>query len=41
MSQTSLGNTIEVTDESVRYDASVKKVLSNKHILAWILKYTM
>lgn len=40
MNQTSLANSIEAVNEKIRYDASVKKVLANKYILAWILKYT-
>ncbi len=40
MNQSSLANSIESVNEKIRYDASVKKVLANKYILAWILKYT-
>lgn len=39
--QTSLANSIDATKEKIKYDTQVKKVLANKIILAWILKYTM
>lgn len=39
--QTPLANDIDATNEKSKYDAQVKKVLANKIILAWILKYTM
>lgn len=38
---TSLANDIDATDGKSKYDAQVKKVLANKIILAWILKYTV
>ena len=38
---TSLANDIDATDGKSKYDAQVKKVLANKVILAWILKYTV
>ena len=39
--QTPLANDIDATDGKTKYDAQVKKVLANKVILSWILKYTM
>ena len=39
--KTQLTNAIEMADEKIKYDSEVKKVLSNKHILAWILKGTV
>lgn len=39
--QTSLANNIDATDGKIKYDIQVKKVLSNKWILARILKYTV
>ena len=39
--QTPLANDIDATDGKSKYDTQVKKVLANKVILAWILKYTM
>lgn len=38
---TLLANDIDATDGKAKYDAQVKKVLANKIILAWILKYTV
>lgn len=38
---TNISNIVEATDVSARYDAEVKKILSNKNILAWIIKYTI
>lgn len=38
---TLLANDIDATDGKSKYDAQVKKVLANKIILAWILKYTV
>lgn len=38
---TNISNIVEATDVSARYDAEVKKILSNKNILAWIIKYTV
>jgi len=34
-----LGNTIEIAADKAKYDTQVKKILSDKDILAWILKY--
>lgn len=39
--ETPLANDIDATDGKSKYDAQVKKVLANKIILAWILKYTV
>lgn len=39
--QTPLANDIDATDGKSKYDTQVKKVLANRVILAWILKYTM
>lgn len=38
---TNISNVVEATDVSARYDAEVKKILSNKNIWAWIIKYTV
>ena len=38
---TPLANDIDATDGKSKYDTQVKKVLANKIILAWILKYTV
>lgn len=38
--KTHIANTIELAREKAKYDAEVKKILSNKHVLAWILKWT-
>ena len=37
--RTILANDIEVADAKAQYDAEVKKILANKEILAWILKF--
>ena len=34
-----LANTLDIAGEKARYDAEVKKILSDKRILAWILQY--
>ena len=39
--RTNIAKVIEETDMKARYDAEVKKVLSDPQILAWILKYTV
>ena len=39
--QTMIANDIDATDGKTKYDTQVKKVLANKIILAWILKYTV
>lgn len=39
--QTTVANDIDATDGKTKYDTQVKKVLANKIILAWILKYTV
>ena len=39
--KTNIAKTVEEVDTKVRYDAAVKKVLSDPQILAWILKYTV
>ena len=38
---THISNIIEGTAEKSQYDTEVKKVLSDKTILAWIMKYTV
>ena len=38
--QTDLANSIEAANDELKYDTQVKSILANKHILAWILKYT-
>ncbi|MBQ4068907.1 MAG: hypothetical protein IJC76_06615 [Lachnospiraceae bacterium] len=38
---TNISNVVEATDVNARYDAEVKKILSNKNILAWIIKYSV
>ena len=39
--KTNIAKLVEEVDTKVRYDAAVKKVLSDPQILAWILKYTV
>ncbi len=39
--KTNIAKAVEEVDTKVRYDAAVKKVLSDPQILAWILKYTV
>lgn len=39
--QTSLANSIDVTNLQAQYDEACKKLLSNEQILAWILKTTV
>ena len=39
--KTNIAKTVEEVDTKARYDAAVKKVLSDPQILAWILKYTV
>ena len=39
--ETNLSNTIDITKEAAKYDASVKEVLADKQVLARILKYTL
>ena len=39
--KTHLSNILEVSDNRARYDAEAKKILANKTILAWILKYVV
>lgn len=36
---THIANVLEAAGEKARYDAEVKKILSDKQILSWILKY--
>ena len=36
---TTLMNDIEAADARAQYDAEVKKILTNKEILAWFLQY--
>lgn len=38
--KTTLIETVEISQNKIRYDENIKKVLANKYILAWILKYT-
>ena len=39
--KTNIAKTVEEADIMARYDAEVKKILSDPQILAWILKYTV
>ncbi len=39
--KTNIAKIVEEVDTKARYDAAVKKVLSDPQILAWILKYTV
>ena len=39
--KTNIAKTVEEAGTKARYDAAVKKVLSDPQILAWILKYTV
>ncbi len=39
--RTHISKALRETENRVRYDAEVKKLLSNKTILAWILKYSV
>ena len=39
--KTNVAKVVEEVDTKARYDAAVKKVLSDPQILAWILKYTV
>jgi len=39
--KTVLSNQIEIAGNNIQYDEQVKKVLSNKIILSWILKYSV
>lgn len=38
--KTQLSNALEIAGDRAKYDAAVKKILANKEILAWILKYS-
>ncbi len=40
-SNTHISNVLEGNNNKDRYDAEVKKILSDKTVLAWILKYTV
>lgn len=39
--KTTLSQIIDAAEQKARYDASCKRVLAEKNILAWIMKYTM
>lgn len=39
--KTTLSNALESADAKTQYDENIKNILSNKIILAWILKYTV
>ena len=39
--ETTLAKVIEVADDKVKYDAVCKRLLSEKYILAWIMKCCM
>ncbi|MBQ6843127.1 MAG: hypothetical protein IJO60_00660 [Agathobacter sp.] len=41
MGQTTLSQSIDVTEKKVQYDAACKKILAEKIILAWVMKHTM
>ena len=36
-----LYNALEMADRKAKYDARVKRILSDKNVLAWVLKYTV
>lgn len=38
--KTQLSNALEIAGDRAKYDAAVKKILANKEVLAWILKYS-
>lgn len=38
---TNIAKVIEEVDTKARYDAEIKKILSDPQILSWILKYTV
>ena len=38
---TNISNVLESTNLKEQYDTEIKKILSNKTILAWILRYTV
>lgn len=39
--KTNIAKVVEEVDTKARYDAAVKKVISDPQILGWILKYTV
>ena len=39
--KTYISNVLESAGDKARYDAQVKKILADKNILAWILKYAV
>ena len=39
--ETHLSQTIDITNDSARYDTSVKEMLADKQVLARILKYSL
>ena len=41
MKSTNLLNLLHASSIKIRYDTEVKKILSNKTILSWILKFTV
>lgn len=42
MVKTNLAQTVDATNDlGLAYDTSVKYLLADKHILSWILKYTV
>lgn len=41
MTNTNIADAVDVANDKARYDAAVKRILSDKNILAWIMKGTM
>ncbi len=41
MVKTHLTNTIELAKQKAQYDSEAKKIISNRTVLAWIVKYTV
>ena len=39
--ETTLAKVIDIADDKMRYDAVCKRLLSEKYILAWIMKCCM
>lgn len=41
MTNTNIADAVDVANDKAQYDAAVKRILSDKNILAWIMKGTM
>ena len=41
MPKTNLAQALEITNDASAYDTNVKYLLSDKQILAWVLKYAV